>query len=225
VHPFASATEWLAELRAGTVTPSELTDFYISRIAKYDTRLNAVVVRDFERAREAARAASHGGPGVLRGLPMTLRPSPQRNAAAAQRAVPDPAHAEPAVVMGVQGPLARSAEDLELALSVLAGPEIGEDVARRGAAGAPRAARRIPRRHPARHPMAAGGRPDRVGPRGPRGQARPTRMRRQAIGLQAIGPYLEDRTPIRFAALLAKEIGGVRRVAGPVSPGRGRRHR
>ena len=28
------------------------------------------------------------------------------------------------------------------------------------------------------------------------------------IGLQAIGPYLEDRTPIRFAALLARDIGG-----------------
>ena len=28
------------------------------------------------------------------------------------------------------------------------------------------------------------------------------------IGLQAIGPYLEDRTPIRFAALVAAEIGG-----------------
>ena len=28
------------------------------------------------------------------------------------------------------------------------------------------------------------------------------------IGLQAIDPYLEDFTPIRFAALLAKEIGG-----------------
>ena len=28
------------------------------------------------------------------------------------------------------------------------------------------------------------------------------------IGLQVIGPYLEDRTPIRFAALVAREIGG-----------------
>ena len=28
------------------------------------------------------------------------------------------------------------------------------------------------------------------------------------IGLQAIGPYLEDRTPIRFAALLEREFGG-----------------
>ena len=32
-------------------------------------------------------------------------------------------------VMGVQGPIARSAEDLELALSILAGPDAGEDVA------------------------------------------------------------------------------------------------
>jgi amidase len=28
------------------------------------------------------------------------------------------------------------------------------------------------------------------------------------IGLQAVGPYLEDRTPIRFAALLEREFGG-----------------
>jgi amidase len=34
------------------------------------------------------------------------------------------------------------------------------------------------------------------------------------IGLQAIGPYLEDRTPIRFAALLAREIGGFQRPPG-----------
>jgi len=34
------------------------------------------------------------------------------------------------------------------------------------------------------------------------------------IGLQAIGPYLEDRTPLRFAALLSREIGGFRRPPG-----------
>lgn len=28
------------------------------------------------------------------------------------------------------------------------------------------------------------------------------------IGLQAVGPYLEDRTPIRFAGLLSQELGG-----------------
>ena len=43
-----------------------------------------------------------------------------------------------AVVMGVQGPLARSAEDLDLALSVLAGPDVGEDVAWRVKLPAPR---------------------------------------------------------------------------------------
>jgi len=34
------------------------------------------------------------------------------------------------------------------------------------------------------------------------------------IGLQAIGPYLEDRTPICFAALVAQESGGFRRPRG-----------
>jgi amidase len=34
------------------------------------------------------------------------------------------------------------------------------------------------------------------------------------IGLQAIGPYLEDRTPIHFAALLEREFGGFRRPPG-----------
>ena len=34
------------------------------------------------------------------------------------------------------------------------------------------------------------------------------------IGLQAIGPYLEDSTPMRFAALVAQEFGGFRRPRG-----------
>src|SRR5262249_51498087 len=48
------------------------------------------------------------------------------------------------------------------------------------------------------------------------------------IGLQAIGPYLEDRTPIRFAALVGQEFGGVTRPPGydrgraGGAPGRGR---
>jgi amidase len=35
-----------------------------------------------------------------------------------------------------------------------------------------------------------------------------TRANGLPIGLQAIGPYLEDRTPIRFAGLVAREVGG-----------------
>lgn len=34
------------------------------------------------------------------------------------------------------------------------------------------------------------------------------------IGLQAIGPYLEDYTPIRFASLVTRELGGFRRPPG-----------
>src|SRR5262247_2685501 len=42
--------------------------------------------------------------------------------------LPMPPMPNAAVAMGVQGPLARSAADLELALDVAAGPEVGEDV-------------------------------------------------------------------------------------------------
>jgi amidase len=42
---------------------------------------------------------------------------------------PFPPMPNPAVFMGVQGPMARSAEDLELALDVVAGPDVGEDTA------------------------------------------------------------------------------------------------
>src|SRR5207253_8897114 len=42
---------------------------------------------------------------------------------------PRPQMSNAAVVMGVPGPMARSAEDLELALDVAAGPGVGEDVA------------------------------------------------------------------------------------------------
>ena len=75
MNPFATATELLADLRAGRVSSSELTEMYIGRIEKHDERLNAVVERDFARAREQARAADLGGGGVLRGLPITLKES------------------------------------------------------------------------------------------------------------------------------------------------------
>jgi amidase len=34
------------------------------------------------------------------------------------------------------------------------------------------------------------------------------------IGIQAIGPYLEDRTAIRFADLVTREVGGYQRPPG-----------
>ena len=244
VDPFSSATDLLRALRTGGISAPELTDLYIHRIERHDGRLNAVVVRDFDRARQQARAAdqarARGETKALLGLPITLKESinvtglgttcgvpewkgyiSQHDAPAAARTraagavllgktnvppmladwqsanpifgrtgnpwdlertpggssggsaaaiaaglsalevgsdiggsirvpaafcgiyghrpsetllpksgqFPMPPLPNSAVVMGVQGPLARSAEDLELALSVLAGPEVGEDVA------------------------------------------------------------------------------------------------
>jgi amidase len=240
MDPFATATELLADLRAGKITSTDLTNLYIRRIGQFDQKLNAVVVRDFERARQQARAADQGGSGALRGLPITLKESinvtglgttcgvPEWKAFVSQHDAPTwtrlraagavllgktnvppmladwqsanpvygrannpwdlgrtpggssggsaaaiaaglsalevgsdiggsirvpaafcgiyghrpsetllpksgqfpmPPMPNAAVVMGVQGPLARGAEDLELALSILAGPDVGEDVA------------------------------------------------------------------------------------------------
>lgn len=244
VDAFSSATSLVAALRSGTIGARELTELYIRRIERHDPALNAVVVRDYTRAREQAIAAEHararGEHRALLGLPITLKESinvtglqttcgvpewkgyisqhdapvttrtraagavllgktnvppmladwqsanpifgrtnnpwdrgrtPGGSSGGSAAAIaaglsalevgsdiggsirvpaafcgiyghrpsetllprsgqfPMPPLPNPAVVMGVQGPLARSAEDLELALSVLAGPEVGEDVA------------------------------------------------------------------------------------------------
>ncbi|MFI5375142.1 MAG: amidase [Candidatus Rokuibacteriota bacterium] len=244
IDPFSTATALVGALRSGTITAPELTELYIRRVERHDRALNAVVVRDYTRAREQAVGAEHararGEHRPLLGLPITLKESinvtglhttcgvpdwkgfiSQHDAPVATRTraagavllgktnvppmladwqsanpiygrtnnpwdltrtpggssggsaaaiaaglsalevgsdiggsirvpaafcgiyghrpsetllpksgqFPMPPLPNPAVVMGVQGPLARSAEDLELALSVLAGPEAGEDVA------------------------------------------------------------------------------------------------
>src|SRR5690606_2422838 len=67
----------MAALDAGQVSSEELTRAHIERIERLDGQINAVVVRDFERALEAARAADQarrsGARGALLGLPMTVK--------------------------------------------------------------------------------------------------------------------------------------------------------
>ena len=77
---FSSATALAAKLRSGKVSALELLDHYIARVEKHDGALNAVVVRDFERARKRARAADRAQKkgeswGPLHGLPMTVKES------------------------------------------------------------------------------------------------------------------------------------------------------
>ena len=74
----ASALELAAKVRSKEISSRELTELYIRRIEKFDPALNAVVVRDFERALEAAAAAdaavSAGGAlGPFHGVPMTIK--------------------------------------------------------------------------------------------------------------------------------------------------------
>ena len=76
---YRTATELVEALQARRISASELVEHTIARIEALDQRLNAVVVRDFERAREAAKAAdaalARGERRPLLGLPITIKES------------------------------------------------------------------------------------------------------------------------------------------------------
>jgi amidase len=78
--PFRSARQLAADIRKKKIGCLELLDLYLARVEKYDDALNAVVVRDFERARTRARAADRAlakrqAWGPLHGVPMTIKES------------------------------------------------------------------------------------------------------------------------------------------------------
>ena len=76
---FHTAEELTAALRAGEVTSVELTDEAIARIERDDKEINAICVRDFVRARAAARdadqARARGEDRPLLGVPVTVKES------------------------------------------------------------------------------------------------------------------------------------------------------
>lgn len=73
----ATAGETVAAIAAGQISALEATDAAIARIEARDAGINAVVVRDFDRAREAAKAAdaavARGERRPLLGVPMTVK--------------------------------------------------------------------------------------------------------------------------------------------------------
>jgi len=75
----ASAKDLVALLAARKVSAVELLEDTVARVEATDRQINAVVVRDFERARDAARAAdlalAKGERRPLLGLPMTVKES------------------------------------------------------------------------------------------------------------------------------------------------------
>lgn len=76
---YFSAAQVVDALRARRFSSLELTDRVIARIERLDTRLNAVIARDFDRARDAAKAAdaamARGETRPLLGVPMTVKES------------------------------------------------------------------------------------------------------------------------------------------------------
>lgn len=77
---FESATGLLERLASKDISSRELTEYFIGRVEKHDRALNAVVVRDFEGALEAAdRADAERARGEVRGplhgLPVTVKES------------------------------------------------------------------------------------------------------------------------------------------------------
>ena len=78
--PFRSAKQLAADIRRKKIGCLELLDLYLARVEKHDGALNAVVVRDVDRARTRARAADRAlarrqSWGPLHGVPMTIKES------------------------------------------------------------------------------------------------------------------------------------------------------
>ena len=76
---FQTATECSAALAARKVSAVELTQAAIERIERHDAQINAICVRDFERALDSARASdaalARGERGPLLGIPLTVKES------------------------------------------------------------------------------------------------------------------------------------------------------
>ncbi|MDM0032753.1 amidase family protein [Variovorax sp. J22P271] len=74
---YATTRELVAALQAGKTSAAALLARSVERIEKFDSALNAVVVRDFERARTAALAAdaalARGDRRPLLGVPVTVK--------------------------------------------------------------------------------------------------------------------------------------------------------
>lgn len=76
--PFLSAVQLKAKLDNRSLGCLELCDLYIDRIESLDQETNAVIVRDFDRARAAAKEADNVADdkrGPAHGLPLTIKES------------------------------------------------------------------------------------------------------------------------------------------------------
>jgi amidase len=77
IDGFSTATEMLRALRSKQVSAVELLNLHLERIERLNGPLNAVVIKDYDRAHQAAQAAdaarARGEDGKLLGLPLTIK--------------------------------------------------------------------------------------------------------------------------------------------------------
>ena len=76
---YGTTKELVGALAAGKISALELTDHVIARIEAVDQKLNAIVARDFDRGRDAAKSAdaalARGERRPLLGIPMVVKES------------------------------------------------------------------------------------------------------------------------------------------------------
>jgi amidase len=74
MNPFASATRMLSALRNRQIAAVELLELHLQRIERYNPILNAIVIPDWENARQVAAAAdaarARGEERAILGLPL-----------------------------------------------------------------------------------------------------------------------------------------------------------
>jgi len=79
LHDEPSALELARQIADGQLSAVEAVEAALDRIERLDGKINAVVVRDFDRAREAAKEADRrraaGQAGPLNGVPVTVKES------------------------------------------------------------------------------------------------------------------------------------------------------
>ncbi|MFN3237365.1 MAG: amidase family protein [Pseudomonadales bacterium] len=96
---YSSAADMLTALRNKEISSIELTELHINRIEAIDDKINAIPVRTFDMAREAAIAADKmiaaGDSGALIGLPLTLKESTLTKGLPQSAGIPDFAQHKP----------------------------------------------------------------------------------------------------------------------------------
>ena len=76
-HPFSTLTQLQTQLRERSISATELTQFYLDRIAQLNPMLNCYITVDNERALDQARAAdqqlAQGSAAPLTGIPISQK--------------------------------------------------------------------------------------------------------------------------------------------------------